>query len=50
MAALLADPARAADLGARGRAASARWDWDVLAEQQERVYLDVVRAHQARGR
>ena len=50
VAALLADPARAADLGARGRAASARWDWDALAEQQERVYLDVVSAHQARGR
>ena len=50
VAALLADPARAADLGARGRAASARWDWDVLAGQQEQVYLDVVRAHQARGR
>lgn len=46
---LLDDPARAADLGARGRTASARWDWDVLAEQQERVYLDVVAAHQARG-
>ncbi len=50
IAGLLGDPLRAGELGRRGLAASARWDWDVLAAAQERVYLDVVERRAGRGR
>ncbi len=39
---LLDDPARARELGRRGRTASARYDWDRLAAAQEAVYLEAV--------
>ncbi|WP_336923376.1 glycosyltransferase family 4 protein [Aquipuribacter sp. SD81] len=40
--ALLRDPARADAMGAEGRRLARRYDWDVVASQQEEVYLSAV--------
>jgi glycosyltransferase involved in cell wall biosynthesis len=41
---LLANPDECAAMGARGRKFAAQFDWDLIAEEQERVYLRVAGA------
>lgn len=48
LAALLADPDRCHRMGERGREHARRYDWDALAVEQERIYLDLTTGGQRR--
>jgi glycosyltransferase involved in cell wall biosynthesis/O-antigen/teichoic acid export membrane protein len=45
--ALLTDPDRTMAMGARGRDFARAYDWDVIADQQAEVYLEVLPHHEA---